>query len=244
MSSNIQSISEPNTTAASEQIPRSSTSIDSLSSGRHSPTIHEYDSTSALILVPEHEDFDHDESPEDPNGFFEVFSSDDDIHDDELDHFDLDSPTTRASYTTTPTLSSITIFLYLLSPLLKLGAFLCSSLGYEEVPLRICIPALLFFASLCALTRQIWYMLARYVKRTEIEEILLQTFVSLKLGILLNAETWELWITRRERKLPAKNEKQRINYSILEPLGYTHTSISRRDWTEMKFSEVSSSKSS
>ena len=176
MSSNIQSISEPNTTAASEQIPRSSTSIDSLSSGRHSPTIHEYDSTSALILVPEHEDFDHDESPEDPNGFFEVFSSDDDIHDDELDHFDLDSPTTRASYTTTPSLSSITIFLYLLSPLLKLGAFLCSSLGYEEVPLRICIPALLFFASLCALTRQIWYMLARYVKRTEIEEILLQTF--------------------------------------------------------------------
>lgn len=170
--------STPTATQAPEQTPRSSASLDSFSSGRRSPTIHEYDSTAALIVVPEHDDLDieHDD-PEEPTTPFELFSSDDDsqLEDGELDDTQLDGAS-RGLYSSIPPLSSTTIFLYLLSPLLKLGALLSSSLGLEELPLRICLPALFFFASLCALTRQIWYMLARYVKRTELEEILLQAF--------------------------------------------------------------------
>ncbi|PSR72224.1 hypothetical protein PHLCEN_2v11899 [Hermanssonia centrifuga] len=148
--------------------PRSATSSDSFGSGRRSP-IHGFDSSAALILVPETEEHEeqygdfaeHDTTPFD-------FSSDDEEREDEEQ---LDEP--RSS--TVPPLSSISVFLYLLSPLLKLGALLSIDEA-AELPLNWALPALFFFAGLCAFTRQIWYMLAKYVRRADTEEVLLETF--------------------------------------------------------------------
>ncbi|GBE83045.1 hypothetical protein SCP_0500890 [Sparassis crispa] len=138
--------------------PRSSTSAESLSSGRRSP-IGGFDSSAALILEPDVEDT-TESHPFD-------FTSDDETDD------DLTEQTDRLLSSSVPPLSSLTVFLYLLSPFLKLGAFLVPDAG---LPLRYGIPVLLFFAGLSALTRQIWYMLARYVRRADLEEIVLQTF--------------------------------------------------------------------
>ncbi|KAI0338868.1 hypothetical protein BDW22DRAFT_1336914 [Trametopsis cervina] len=143
-------------------------SIDSLSSGRQSP-IQEVDPSAALILAPEPGD--HDELDEDAAAFEFLSSSDDDSQDEGLD-----GPlgrTTGGPWSSVPPLSSLAVFLYLLSPLLKLGALLSSSVG-DVQPLKITLPALFFFASVCALTRQIWYILARYVRKPDMEEILLQ----------------------------------------------------------------------
>lgn len=142
--------------------PRSSTSSDSFASGRRSP-VHGFDSSAALILVSDQDDHDdeHDQATFD-------FSSDDDERDEDEQ---LDPP--RSS--TIPPLSSITVFLYLLSPLVKLGALLSID-ETGQLPLRSALLAVFFFAGLCALTRQIWYMLARYVRRADMEEILLETF--------------------------------------------------------------------
>lgn len=154
------------------EIARPSTSADSFSSGRRSPSINEFDSSAALIVVPGNEQDDLD--AEDPTAFEFLSSSDDDSPDGELDDDDRLGRTAR--YSSGPALSSLTVFVYLLSPLLKLGALLSSSAGIAQFPLRLSLPALFFFASLCAFTRQIWYMLARYVKRADMEEIVLQTF--------------------------------------------------------------------
>lgn len=142
-------------------------SVDSLSSG-----IHEYDSSTALILVPEHSDHD-DIDAEDAPPFEFVSSSDDDS----LDSDPQDSQIERSSggpCPSVPSLSTLAVFLYLLSPLLKLGALLSPSVGAKGI--KLALPALFFLATLCAFTRQIWYMLARYVKRADMEEIVLQTF--------------------------------------------------------------------
>lgn len=133
--------------------PRSSTS--SFEDGLHSPS-HEFDSESALILVNGHEDTDA------------AFSSEDEERDDD-DSFEQPTPPSIVP------LSSITVFLYLLSPLLKLGALL-STFKVAHLPLKLALPGLFFFAALCAFSRQIWYMLSRYVRRTDIEEVFLETF--------------------------------------------------------------------
>ncbi|KAI0916886.1 hypothetical protein AcV7_005756 [Taiwanofungus camphoratus] len=136
--------------------PRSSTS--SFSSGRQSP-IDGFDSSAALILVPDTEDT----AGSTP---FELTSDDD--TDDEAN-----GQAERVQASTVPPLPSTTVFLYLLAPFLRLGALLVPDGG---LPLRVSVPALLFFAGLSALTRQIWYMLARYVRRADLEEIVLETF--------------------------------------------------------------------
>jgi hypothetical protein len=142
-------------------------SVDSISSG-----IHEYDSSTALILVPEHsdhEDIDTEEAPP-----FELVSSSDD---DSLDGDRQDNRIERSSggpYSSVPPLSTLAVFLYLLSPLLKLGALFSPAIGTKGI--KLALPALFFLATLCAFTRQIWYMLARYIKRADMEEIVLQTF--------------------------------------------------------------------
>lgn len=153
--------------------PRPSPTSDSFSSGSRSPSINEFDSSAALLVVPERE---HDELDAEDRAAFS--SSDDDSHEGELDDGEDDrlARSTGSRYTSGPTLSSLTVFLYLLAPLLKLGALLSSSLRIDKTPLRLSLPALFFFASLCAFTRQIWYMLARYVKRADMEEVVLQTF--------------------------------------------------------------------
>lgn len=137
--------------------PRSSSSSDS-SDGRHSP-INGFDSSAALILVPDNED--------NPNTAF-GFSSDDEDTDDEHD-----PQRERLKSSPIPPLSSTNVFLYLLLPFLKLGALLVSDTG---LPLKIGLPALFLLAGLSALTRQLWYMLARYVRKADLEEIVLETF--------------------------------------------------------------------
>lgn len=117
---------------------------------------HEFDPEAALILVNDHEDHDA------------AFSSEDEERDDEES---FEQPTTSS----TVPLSSVSVFLYLLSPLLKLGALL-STYDVAQLPLKVALPGLFFFAVLCAFSRQIWYMLSRYVRRTDIEEVFLETF--------------------------------------------------------------------
>ncbi|TBU44418.1 hypothetical protein BD309DRAFT_1000494 [Dichomitus squalens] len=139
--------------------PRSSTSSDSFTSGRNSP-FDAYDSTAALILVPDVEETT-------PTGAAFDFSSDDDEPEDS------DLQLERLRNSPIPPLSSISVFLYLFAPFLKLGALIIPSL---DIPLRIAAPALLLFAVLSAFTRHLWYMLARYVRRADLEEIVLETF--------------------------------------------------------------------
>lgn len=159
----------PSTPSAPEHFsPRPS--IDSLD---FEAGIHEVDSSSALILVPDHSD--HDEiNGEDPAAFDFVTSSDEDESPDGESQDNLFERGSAGSYSSVPALSSLSVFLYLLSPLLKLGALLSPSAGVQG--LKISLPALFLFACLCALTRQIWYMLARYVRRADMEEIVLQAF--------------------------------------------------------------------
>ncbi|TFK91872.1 hypothetical protein K466DRAFT_481848 [Polyporus arcularius HHB13444] len=142
--------------------PRSSTSSDSFASGRASP-INGFDSSAALIIVPDSED------SESPNGGVSFdFSSEDDDTEDESD-LQLE----RIRDSPIPPLSSISVFLYLLAPFTKLGALLAPS---ADLPLNVALPAFVLFAVLSAFTRQLWYMLARYVRRADLEEIVLETF--------------------------------------------------------------------
>ncbi|KAI0754736.1 hypothetical protein C8Q80DRAFT_1140665 [Daedaleopsis nitida] len=145
-----------------EATPRPSTSsdTDSFESGRASP-IHGFDSSAALILVPDSED-----GPSSSAAF--DFSSEDDDTEDESD-----VQLERLRNSAIPPLSSFSVFLYLLSPYTKLGALVLPSAG---LPLKVGVPTLVLFAMLSAFTRQIWYMLARYVRRADLEEIVLETF--------------------------------------------------------------------
>ncbi|KAH9851707.1 hypothetical protein C2E23DRAFT_886258 [Lenzites betulinus] len=61
----------------------------------------------------------------------------------------------------------------ILVPDLKLGALLVPAAGVSG---KTGVLAVALFAVLSAFTRQIWYMLARYVRRADLEEIVLETF--------------------------------------------------------------------
>lgn len=128
-------------------------SVSSESSGRSSPVLSGLDSTSALILV-------HTEDDEDSNNPFD-FSDDED---DALDStFEIGRPYIQP-------LTPSVVFLYLLSPYLKLGAML---LPNTDLPLKFSLPPLFLFAVLSAFARQIWYMLARYLRKADLEDIFL-----------------------------------------------------------------------
>ncbi|KAI0074119.1 hypothetical protein K474DRAFT_1699892 [Panus rudis PR-1116 ss-1] len=119
-----------------------------------------YDSSAALILVPEGQDEEGDPT------VFDFTSDDEDAAD---EHFE------RLRSSSIPPLSSTAVFLYLLAPLLKFGAILTVDEG-GKLPVSWAISAIIIFAVLCAFTRQIWYMLAKYVRRSDMEEILLEAF--------------------------------------------------------------------
>lgn len=129
-------------------------SISSESSGRSSPVLSGLDSSSALILVHDEDD---DSSPFD-------FTDDED---DALDSpFDIGRPYVQP-------LGPSVVFLYLLSPCLKLGAML---LPNTNLPIKYGLPPLFLFAVLSAFVRQIWYMLARYLRKADLEDIFLDVF--------------------------------------------------------------------
>ncbi|KIY63123.1 hypothetical protein CYLTODRAFT_360463 [Cylindrobasidium torrendii FP15055 ss-10] len=125
------------------------------SSARSSPVLTALDSSSHLILV--HDDNSDTGSPLD-------FSLDDPDDDEQV--FD-------ASGNGAAPLSPPLVLLYLLAPLLKLGAVL---LPHTRLPLKIGLPAFFLFAVLAAFTRRILYMLSRYLRKGELEDVVLEVF--------------------------------------------------------------------
>lgn len=133
---------------------RSSTSSIGSEAGRlDSRSDSSLSSTTALVLIHDSEELN--DSP------FEFSDDDDD---------DFGSQSDRLASSTVPPLPPSTVFLYLLSPYLKLGALLIPN---QHLPLRFGLGALFFFAVLSAFTRQIWYMLARYVRKADTEDVVL-----------------------------------------------------------------------
>ncbi|KAF6747852.1 hypothetical protein DFP72DRAFT_1074939 [Ephemerocybe angulata] len=129
-----------------------------------SPILSALDSSAALILV-------HDDDAQDAANHFE-FSDDDG---DPEEHDDIVSPIFEIRRTSIPPLPPTTVFLYLLAPFLKLGALSILPAG-AELPLRYGLPALFVLAIASAFSRQIWYLLARYLRKADLTEILCDTF--------------------------------------------------------------------
>ena len=147
--------------SGSHHAPRMSTmsSAESDSDDAGSP-ITALDSSAALILV-----HDQDEPPSPLD-----FTDDEDDREED----DLISPIFEVRRSTVfPALPPTTVFLYLLAPYLKLGAV---DLPNSSLPLKFGLPALLLSALASAFARQIWYMLARYLRKADMTEVLLDTF--------------------------------------------------------------------
>ena len=108
-------------------------------------------STSALILVHDNEEGSDDSSFD--------FSEEDET-------FDKHDET---GLILTPSL----VFNYFLSPCLKLGAMLILS---SQAAVKVSLPALLVFAFLSVFARQIWFLMARYTRRTDVGDIVAEAF--------------------------------------------------------------------
>jgi len=130
-------------------------------------------STTPLILVHEEQDDDDDRDIERP--LIIDFSSSDDDNDD-LDG--LLSPLHQMNgKLSIPPLSPFTIFIYLLSPYLKLGALL---LPYFQLPFRYGLSSLLVSAVLAIVARHLLYLLARYLRKGDLEDVVASAFISTK----------------------------------------------------------------
>lgn len=92
------------------------------------------------------------------------FSSDDD---------DFGAQPDRLNASVIPPLSPTLILLYLSIPYLKLGPMF---LPASDTPLSHSIPTLLICASFATFTRELWYLLARYLRKMDIEEVVLDVF--------------------------------------------------------------------
>ena len=108
-------------------------------------------STTALILVHDNEE-DSDENSFD-------FSDEEDV----IGHNE------AIGLILTPSL----VFGYFLSPCLKLGAMLILS---SQAAVKVSLPALLVFAFLSVFARQIWFLMARYTRRTDVGDIVAEAF--------------------------------------------------------------------
>jgi hypothetical protein len=127
------------------------------SSGESSPILSNFNSSTSLILVHD------DEEPSSPFAF-DFPEDDEDVP--ESPEFEIRRPFC-------PPMAPSLVFLYLLSPYLKLGALF---LPNTQLPLKYGIPPLFIFAVLAAFSRQIWYMLARYMRKADLEDIILDAF--------------------------------------------------------------------
>ncbi|KAJ7784333.1 hypothetical protein B0H16DRAFT_1402171 [Mycena metata] len=127
----------------------------SSSSGESSPILANFNSSTSLILVHD------DDEPSSPLDFLD--------EDEEVP----DSPDFEIRRAYSPPMAPSLVFLYLLSPYLKLGALF---LPNTQLPLKFGIPPLIIFAVLSAFSRQIWYMLARYMRKADLEDIVLDAF--------------------------------------------------------------------
>ena len=95
------------------------------------------------------------------------FSSDDELPD------DFPGQTDRFNASIIPPLSPTLVLLYLSIPYLKLGPIF---LPTSDTPLSQSIPTLLICAAFAAFTRELWYLLARYLRKMDIEEVVLDVF--------------------------------------------------------------------
>lgn len=111
------------------------------------------DSSSALVLLPNHDDPD-----------FSDFSNDEDQedHDPQLEIIGLQIPP----------LPPHTVFLYLLAPYLRVGAILAAD---GTISLKFGLINLFLAAALSAFSRNIWFHLARYLRKSTTEDIFLET---------------------------------------------------------------------
>ncbi|KAI6039347.1 hypothetical protein EDC04DRAFT_2686364, partial [Pisolithus marmoratus] len=116
-------------------------------------------SSSALVLLPDTEAHD----PYD-------LESDDDESDDECDS------QLEIQRLPIPPLGSAVVFLYLLSPYLRLGALYITD-GGDPISLRYGLLILILAASLSAFCRHLWFMLGRYLRKFTLEDILIEAFV-------------------------------------------------------------------
>ena len=109
-------------------------------------------SSSALVLLPNHDDQD-----------LSDFSGDEDQeeHDSQLDIMKLPIPPLPAH----------TIFLYLLAPYLRVGAILAAD---GNIPLKFGLFNLFLAAILSTFSRNIWFLLARYLRKSTAEDIFLE----------------------------------------------------------------------
>ena len=124
--------------------------------------VSDVDSSAALILL-------HDS--EESNVPFD-FTDDEDSDRDESSN--LVSPVFDMRKTTVfPPLRPSLVFLYLLAPYLKLGAL---DLINSRLPLKYGLLALFTSALASVYARQTWYRLARYLRRADVTEIVLDTF--------------------------------------------------------------------
>jgi hypothetical protein len=95
------------------------------------------------------------------------FSSDDGLSD------EVTAQPDRFSTSAIPPLSPTLVLLYLTVPYLKLGPiFLLTSVA----PLSQSIPTLLLCATFAAFTRELWYLLARYLRKMDTEDVILDVF--------------------------------------------------------------------
>lgn len=79
----------------------------------------------------------------------------------------------RVNTSVIPPLSPTLILLYLSIPYLKLGPIF---LPTSDIPLSQSIPTLLICASFALFTRELWYLLARYLREMDIEAVVLDVF--------------------------------------------------------------------
>ncbi|KIN96300.1 hypothetical protein M404DRAFT_1006810 [Pisolithus tinctorius Marx 270] len=116
-------------------------------------------SPSALILLPDTEEQD----------LYDL-ESDDDESDDECDS------QLEVQRLPIPPLGNALVFLYLLSPYLRLGALYITD-GGDPISLRYGLLTLMFAASLSTFCRHLWFMLGRYLRKFTFEDILIEAFV-------------------------------------------------------------------
>lgn len=138
-----------------------STSSESSHSDDEPSALSALDSSAALILVHDQDDrddaFDFSDDDEDVDGREDVISP----------LFEV-----RKSVVFSPLPPSL-VFLYLLAPYLKLGAL---ELPNSGLPLKYGLPALILAAIASIFARHIWYMLARYLRKADMTDVLIETF--------------------------------------------------------------------
>ena len=122
------------------------------------PPLYGTASTSRLELLPNTDDRD----------LLQEYAVDEDDDDDATDRQPI------INHLPIPPLAPFVVFLYLLSPYLRLGAIYATDV--RGISPRYCLTALIVAAALSALCRQIWFLLGRYLRKPSTEDILIYAF--------------------------------------------------------------------